>query len=557
MPVDRGKKTSEQYSSSMIPAPRLSSVSLAMLIDHLRECEILHSPASIPRPLKWFAILKNKSEFNSLSFEENTLVVCREKTALALVDENPATTFLVLTGSEQAPNWINEAGRHSRVILVKASHSFSYYERIVQRLFVDELIWENNMDYIVYSKGRLDRLIDESISRLDSFICITDTGYNLITHSKDVAPPNAVYEHLLGNNSYDSIEIESLVNDVLSGARPRDNLIVRMSNDHNQNVTIHSPIFIDSAYVFHITLVYNGNCSLEATCDLFKRFVARATLICNEFWANKIVLESPCHKMLIHLINNRKLHREYIEAQLEIANIPKNSRFRLLCYRLDPKQTHLTNSTIVKTAEKLNDGSCHPFTYENNLLILCYAPLKDEAAISLNKIHKSVANEMYDRFDLSAGSSQIFTDIKDISFAFKQTATALRMRQLLKQAYPEGYLGDGSYPLYPFEYVLSFILLETNRDEELIKHSFSGSILQKLLEEDRAAHTDLVSLLWNYICTERNASDTSTRIHTHRNTVVYHIKKLAKRFDIPFDSPMVRNRIILDYHYHVLTSVDI
>ena len=54
-------------------------------------------------------------------------------------------------------------------------------------------------------------------------------------------------------------------------------------------------------------------------------------------------------------------------------------------------------------------------------------------------------------------------------------------------------------------------------------------------------------MVWVYLSHGRNATETAKRMHVHRNTVLYHLSRIEERFDISFDSPLLRSRIVLDY----------
>lgn len=529
---------------------KMPSVTFYMLMDRLQHFDILHKPKSRMRSFKWFISIRNKKDIDQENYDNDLLFVCESESASDLIDSNPTSYFLILSKKRDVPDWVYQEKRQNRVIVVNCTEDFFFYERLVQNLFIDNLIWENNMDYTVYAKGKADRLLSISAPIINNFICITDTGFNLIAHSKEIEPPSETYAQLVQNGCYSKEEIGHLKKEVLPHAKPRNNLIVCMKDNSNPYTTLHSPLYINGAYVFHITLVYASENSLEAVKDLFKKFVTRATAIFTDFWTDRIVLESSCHKMLIRLINNQKIGRDVIETQLSLTKIPSMSRFRLLHYHLDQKQPHSINSAIVKSAEQLNDGNCHPFTYEDDLLILCYASMENEAGVSMHKLHASAKKVIYNQFGISAGLSQQFINLKDISFAYEQTTLALKMRGLMIRAYPLGYFNDGSFPVFAFAHIFPFLLLDKERSNELIEYSFSDNILETLVQEDRKFNTDFMTLLWTYLCTERNATETSEQIHVHRNTVVYHIKKFEKRFDLSLDVTMVRNRLLLDFmHY--------
>ena len=70
--------------------------------------------------------------------------------------------------------------------------------------------------------------------------------------------------------------------------------------------------------------------------------------------------------------------------------------------------------------------------------------------------------------------------------------------------------------------------------------------VRALGERDRVDDTLYCLTLYTYLCCHRSLQETCARLYTHRNTVLYRIRKLKEEYDIPVDDP--------DQHLALLVS---
>ena len=56
-----------------------------------------------------------------------------------------------------------------------------------------------------------------------------------------------------------------------------------------------------------------------------------------------------------------------------------------------------------------------------------------------------------------------------------------------------------------------------------------------------------MEIFWQYLSCERNATIVAERLHLHRNTVLYRIDKIQKRFDLDLSSQGVREKMLVDF----------
>lgn len=168
---------------------RFGDVSYAMLLDALSESRVLHRPRACSRRFNWLETVYDEENSRARDYRPNTLFLCGSGSARQLLERHPSCFCVALTSDDAVPSWVGERNFGNRVVLVRQRERFARYDSLLRALFVSNLIWENEMDRVVYAHGRLDKIIAVSEKMLRNFVCITDTGHNLIACSRGVEPP--------------------------------------------------------------------------------------------------------------------------------------------------------------------------------------------------------------------------------------------------------------------------------------------------------------------------------------------------------------------------------
>lgn len=535
------------------PSFRMGDVTFNMVLDRLQPCEILYQPEGCQKHFSWYAtVFRMDEDLISKIHRSKTLFLCHARDARVLLDAHPGCFCVIVDESDKTPAWVLELAYRNRVIVLKQNRKLYHYDALLQSLFIGDLVWENEMDRVVYNRGRLDRLISVSENMLRNFVCITDSGFNLITYSHGVRPQGDGYVRLVQNGCYDKDEMAVIEEKVLPRAKRTSQLVVLDPDEHHPWAVMHYPVFIDNAYLFHVTMTCVSG-SVDFLRDMFLKFMRRVISICNDFWKTTVNLEAPWHRVLLGLIAGETMAEEYLDTQLAITAIPASKQFRLLLFRFSSSLSFQDRNRVVEKAKELNDGFCYPFMYEDDLLVLEYTISTNDAALSGKGVFADVGRTIYEPFGIAAGASQVFHKIEDISYAYRQARTAFELRGAVRREL-QLLNGTSDIPCYAFEHALKFYAFSEGCDPDLVQFSFQRSILRKLVDEDRQNGTDIAKMVWVYLNNERNATETSKLIHVHRNTVLYHISRLEKRFDISFDSPALRSRMLLDYYQLFLTD---
>lgn len=549
---DADNERTVPYAFDLSRTSRLGDVSFKVLLDRFQPVEYRYVPKRTLKHFRWFVTVPS-SESPKVPPWHDVLFLCHLDIAEQLLKENPSCVCLARSKGDEDLSWIERGHYQSRIVVFVGEKRFYYYDAVLHNIFISDLIWENEMDRVVYSHGRLEKLIEVSESMLGNFFCITDSGYNLDACSTAFAPQSDELRHLVANNSLSKEEIAHLEKNVIPLSTRKQQVILAPADDAHSYPVLHMPVFIDGGYLLHVSMeCVNG--SADALRDLFVKFARRVVTLVTEFWHSTVDLETPWHRVLVGILEGEAATSDYLETQLSMTAIPNANQFRVLYARFDPLMTNQARMKFLESSRKLNGGQSYPFLYRDDAVVLLYALSKNDAALSALEVDPSVRELVYEPFGMTMSCSQAFQRIEDLGNAYKQATIAYDLRGVIAREM-ELVNGKADMPVCPFDHCLKFYLLMGEVDRDLVQYSFKTSILKRLVDEDARQGTEIAHLLWVYLSCDKNATETAKRVHVHRNTVLYHIDRIEKRFGLNFDSPFLRNRIVLDYQQLMLEGI--
>ena len=152
-------ETSGSLGSGAGTSMRFGDVSYAMLVEALGPVEVLHAPPRQALRFSWYASIPSTGGAPKGEGRRNALFLCHEEVARNLLANHPGCFCVVLVDGSQPPEWIAAGSLRNRVVAIRQNKRFYFYDSLLQSLFVNDLVWENEMDRVVYNHGRIDRLI--------------------------------------------------------------------------------------------------------------------------------------------------------------------------------------------------------------------------------------------------------------------------------------------------------------------------------------------------------------------------------------------------------------
>lgn len=518
---------SAMFGASNAFSEHLPTVTVNMLMDFLADYDVLVRPSASRRVFRWFEASEGAFAPHPHGLRSGqVLAVCRVSKALRILSSDASAFVCALSPDGSVPERTPDAS--DRLVVVRQKDTFSYFLFLVQRFFTDVMMWEDELDRIVLRKGGLHELLNVGNSALGDFMACVDESGNVLAHTEGVRPPSAAVARALADGCLPA----RVVRDAACDGR------ARLSRD----------VMVDGMRFATLLLVAQDPIT-PGTRDLFSLLFKRVEVLCADLWRTHVRLICPHHFFFARLTEGGVPDADYVAAHLRETAIPDPAQLKLVLFDLPHAPDAPPLVEVAAAAGRINHGECYCFVHKEGLCVLCYAPAGD-SQLSHKKTEEDLERFVPASWGLAATSSQIFENVTDLDLAFRQAAIARNLRSVVEKEAQEGGMRAASAgsALIPFESCLLYYLVgAADKDERFLQFAFSHTLMQKISAEDAERGTDYLEIFWQYLSCERNATAVAERLHLHRNTVLYRIDKLEKRFDLDLSSRDVREKMLVDF----------
>lgn len=537
-----------------------STLTVNVLLSFLQQFPILAQPSNGYRRFTWYKALSHRKIMGESSYlqscieDPRKLYICSIEDARTVLDQRSFTFVLATTDESTVPSWALESNYRERLILIQIQGAGFYLVSCIQSLFSGLVAWAMTLDRIVLSSSSITELLDECTLLLNNFICVTDSGFNLVSSTTKLKPVDDSFVNLIQNGCFSISEIQEL--EKMFKANGETQKRPNLDNSHilSQNSVVHAPIFFHGEQFFHLFMPCSSDISIAAAIDLIEVASRYLTKACSNYWNTRIELLSPWYKVLTRYINRKEMNKNYLEAQLSSTKLLKAVQFRLYCIEFQKGCRVSYRTHIADLSKKLNGERCYPFAYRGTLLVLCYAETEDYSRFAKERCIEDIDTAFAGEDDFNVGLSRTFRSLDNLSTAYSQARIALNFTDVIDEEHRYSNIPNESR-CYDFDSALHYYLLvlafQQHKHEEL---NMRPGVVESLQKEDDSFGTNVVQLLWSYLLNERNATAVSRKLNMHRNTVIYHIEKIENRYGISFDDLANRNSILMEFKLLFLTK---
>ncbi|MEA5019151.1 MAG: helix-turn-helix domain-containing protein [Gordonibacter sp.] len=527
----------------------LPSVTLSMLEDFLSSCEILHRPTSSRRVFRWFAAVSHNQVTNTAPHDlddARTLFICRLSVANEILKKRPTVFVLALADNEETlPQDIGEVSE--RLLVIRQQDRFSYFIFLIQSYFMQLLLWEGELDRIVLHHGSLTEALDASAPLLKNFMFVTDNEFNVIARTSDIEPPDNLHRRI--------VETGCLSPQMIAEKRfrlPEKVFYLKEPCSLTPYARLSRPLYINHTYFGSLSMSCHTAPLTEGLKDLFSLLMRHVMPLCEYQWRSAVKLNIPHYFFFQKLLEHEPVSNEYLETQLEMAGLTGDTQYKLAVFEVDESVDPDRASRAAKAATHLNQGSVFCFAYRSAVLALMYAPPSD-SALSHRRTLDELEERIVEPLGITCGVSEIFEDISNLDLAYRQAKIALGLRQIVRLQFAADENIDRGIFLFG-DVLMYFLVSQADKDERFMRFCFSHTVVEKIHAEDERNGTNYLALFWHYLNSGRNATAVAQRLHMHRNTVLYHIEKIQKRFDFDLSLPGPRERMLLDFKAFFLNN---
>ena len=498
----------------------------------------------------------------------STLFVGDEASCIAYLTRHPGGWALSAGGSAVEPSASTaDVGGAAATKPVDAAAA-SVADAVAERLFVlrasctpahaaacaaaelaDTQAWIARMQEALLAGGGYQELADAAEPALGNSLALSDAGFRIIAHTRRLLPPDPLMR--------DSIEQGRLSREALDSFR---------RHGRPQRWSTQTGVHVLEGYggcpivecIFRVEGVYAAH--LVMHCDrrpLTEGLLDKLALLCTcielnlkkELPASRLFDQGPA-RVLADLAAGMPVSRRSLEAWFRATGLSRDGRFELAVvdygYRDDERQ--LAVNACLRLLDLFPDAVVG--LQDNRALVLrSLADCDDSfrAAIGRHALE----------FGGRAGLSDLLDLVEDLRYAYRQADIALQMSAAEEHS-AEGDVAfgddgrsddgarDGGACRFR-DYFVAYLLTSEHQDNELVSFTVSHSVPARLREADRAAGTQDCALLLSYLALERRPSTVAQRLHLHRNTLLYRVRRMEQEYGIDLDDWRTRERLLAEY----------
>lgn len=524
----------------------LPQVTIAMLYDFLQSEEVVCAPKLRHRVFRWMsAEPRDDAVFSPVMSvaSANVLHIVPLEDARQLLSSGGALFAIAVDSSGEG---LLEGSLAERAIVVRTDEPYEHFVARMHAYFVKLFLWEAALERIVAQDGSFTELLDASTSVLRNFIFVSDNDFNVIARTTHIEPPDDLHRSIIQGGCLTPRTIQER-----RYRLPEQAYYTKEPSGLTPYARLSRPIHLNHAYYCSVSMSCNNAPLTEGLKDLFAIFISHFIPACQRKWQAQMASEVPHYFFFERLLNGEVLDEGYVHAQLEMVGVPEEADLKVVAFSADNNTDPAKARKIMRRAAGLSGGNALCFPFEDVVVALLWSEPSDS-----NLSHRSTIADLKERVCVSCevvcGMSEVFAGITNLDLAYRQAKTALSFRRALCReqfALPtEQVAGVNDKIVYLFGDVFLYYLISPHeRDDRFVRFCFHHTIVFRLYEEDWRNGTNILEIFWFYLYYERSATKTAQHLHVHRNTVLYHIDKIQKRFDFDLSWHVARERLTLEF----------
>ena len=451
---------------------------------------------------------------------------CERKTEIGQVEMlNPYTVYnastLYLKPEEESPClWIWE-GHELQPIRLQGTGTVEIVYRLVRELLDSEVRLSdriNRMYRMLSVTGGLKAVVEAAEEYLQYPVSVLDASYNMIETSPKMKMLKYGLKKVQSRIVLDEAEIESL----------KRLQIERKIYENQQAFVVDTEDHPDSQWIFCAIRIQNVMAGYVAVClpkgaeveDSALRFTTALAGVCSvemqkhDFFVTRTGMKYE--NFLIELLEGRFDSVNMISSRLELLDRKFCRFFCIAVFRCgEPHNSDLFNKSQMSTLRAVYPNSMS-VVYKDAIVLF----LNQDEPILLNEKQLRPLEEFAQRNRMKVGISQPFSDILKINIYYQQAINVLDI----------GEVQEPAATCYPATELLPHYLFSNCSYTELevgIHHHIFW-----LQDYDERYHTDFIETLRTYLECDRSAAKAAEKLHLHRSTFFYRIKKLEELLDV-------------------------
>lgn len=428
-----------------------------------------------------------------------------------------------------------------RVLVVESQRTpYALYRELEEYFFMIEG-WVNHMKTALLEGGGYQSLINCSEDVLKNFITMSNSDFRLLAYSQHVSIDDPTAKLLVEHGVHPQETIDLFRKYQVTRDWERQTKIeVKPVSELTTYPALDYIFRIQGSYFVHVVMHCNVLAPSPGLVDTFQLLIDHLGYYVRRSWNERLLLDQEPSRLFGDLIANSAYHDNALDQRLRGLSVPKTGAFTLLAFQLVSE--HSDNQLLMFYTQQLKELCpwCHVGVHGSYVLVL--DPLSKLVA------DKSRLRSFVNTHPCVIGASGRFQHLSDFAFAFRQAKAAINAVTSPGQSLASFYLGEQADVVCMFGDVFPAYVVDVARNSnQLVSHSVKSGIVARVVAYDEQHKTEDAKLLFFYLACERKASAACEALFLHRNTLLYHVDRMQKRFGFNLDDLHTRQRIMFEY----------
>ena len=386
--------------------------------------------------------------------------------------------------------------------------------------------WDMQMQLSVTSNQGIQPLVDLTENMIGNHIDIMDATFKLLGYTRNIEVDDPITERLLAQGYHSDETMKQFLDLRRFEEYEKENDII-VSDDYKlcKYVTIKRVFHTNHKPAMYVVMHCNHREADDSLLDLFQMFLqymehyaGMEYLHPSAFTASAQYLQS----LLDGSINNM----DEAISRASLATIPFQQDYQLYAISFED---HF-NTPLAKLAADINQNLVFSYVvvYHQRIVILHN---RREKADSVQTVRSSLT-KLLEQYPCLIGISNPFLNLWEMRTAYEQAGCAIEYGAHITQT--EEYTEHSPIQFFHFEDCLLTLIVtkSSNSSPDLFRNSSVFRYIQTITDYDKEHNSQLFRTLSVFLDTGKKATDTSKRLHMHRNTVLYHIEKIEQLLDV-------------------------
>ena len=477
------------------------------------------------------------------------LLVCLLSEALALTDRDRDLHFLCVRDRMVDAQETEETLRGITIIKrnIEMRELFNEVQRIIGRVGN----WVMDMQRSVMNDEGVQQLVAMSEAIIGNHIAVMDSTFKLIAHTEnvDIDDPATVALIRHGYHVEETME-RLLLHRRFEQFEKEEGVIVSDDFAASKYVSVKKIFRYRDSYSVIVVMLCNVRRLSDGLLGLFDMLVSALQVYVNRDYPAEE--KSGSANTLISDILEKKIDSEgEVRSRASYAGLPMLSEYDLFLIAF-ADMLNVPLSRLTQTLTSMIPGA-QVLSFHRGIVILNrYEGVRAQE----RDARLSNVENVLDGLTANCGVSARFEALHHLPVAYRQAHSAIRLGLRLRgraEVYTD--IPDYGNRFYFEDYVLFHqASLHLEQSDDGFRNTFSYRAIHTLADYDRAHGAASLRILHTYLLCERRATQACALLHMHRNTVLYHIRRIEEGLGISLDDPEIRLKLMTGFKVLELES---